>query len=169
MCHCFDAIPQGEESEVISHICGLEVMKMRLSTKARYGVRALCALAILGREGEPVPLSRIADHECITRQYLALIFHLLSHAGYVQARRGLKGGYVLAKDPSEITVGDIVRTLDGSTAPIGCVGEGEGEGKPCRRMDICPTRPAWQRLTQAIDTALDSVTISSLVMELSES
>ncbi|MCL6449843.1 MAG: RrF2 family transcriptional regulator [Acetobacteraceae bacterium] len=137
---------------------------MRLSTKARYGVRALCALAVMSRDGGPVSLARVAEREGISRPYLSLIFHQLRKSGYVQASRGLRGGYRLLKSPSRITVAGVVRALEGPIAPVKCLVPGEGPaGGRCRRQGSCPSRPAWVRLQRQMEAALEAVTLQSLI------
>ncbi|MCR4398609.1 MAG: RrF2 family transcriptional regulator [Firmicutes bacterium] len=137
---------------------------MRLSTRSRYGVRALCALAALSDGRRPVPIARLSEHEDISRQYLALLFYEMKRAGLVDAVRGYNGGYRLAKKSSEITVASVVRALEGPIAPVECLmSEGVAGPGDCRRKAHCLSRPAWSRLQRQIEAALESVTIASLV------
>jgi Rrf2 family protein len=137
---------------------------MKLSTRSRYGVRALCALALLAGKNGVVPLSRIAEQECISVRYLALIFHKLKKAGLVETERGPNGGFRLAKNPGELTVGEVVRAMDGSLAPVGCLkSPGKDPASRCPRKAVCLSRPAWVVLERQIEAALDSITIASLV------
>ncbi|MGB9867433.1 MAG: Rrf2 family transcriptional regulator [Bacillota bacterium] len=131
---------------------------MRLSTKSRYGLRALCALALLSREGAPVSLTRIAQRENISRQYLSLIFQKLRECGFVEAVRGVRGGFRLARNPSEITVGSVVNCLDGPVAPVDCLAV-----KQCSRQNACVARGAWEHLKQRIELALEEITIECLI------
>jgi Rrf2 family protein len=134
-----------------------------MSTRARYGVRALCTLARLSRE-HPVPLSVIADCERLSRHYLGVIFHDLRKAGFVETERGSAGGYRLARHPEEISVADLVTLLDGPIAPVGCVlAPGEERDSRCPRKETCPSRPAWVRLQHEIERALGGITIASLL------
>ncbi|NPV72007.1 MAG: Rrf2 family transcriptional regulator [Firmicutes bacterium] len=141
---------------------------MKISAKARYGVRALCALELLSGEenqgGSPVSLAQIAEKENISKKYLGLIFHGLRKHGFVDAVRGLNGGYRLAKSANEITVGSVVRALDGPLAPVGCLlPPGKNPASRCERKATCASRKAWDRLQHHIELALDSITIQSLV------
>ncbi len=137
---------------------------MRLSTRARYGVRALCALALLSRDGSPVSLACISERENISRQYLSLIFHQLRKSGYVEAVRGLNGGFSLAKSPAEITVASVVRSLEGPIAPVGCLlPPGQSAASRCERKNECLSRPAWESLQRQMEMALEAITIESLI------
>ncbi|MGE5586903.1 MAG: RrF2 family transcriptional regulator [Clostridia bacterium] len=137
---------------------------MKLSTKARYGVRALCALALMSEDGKPVSLARLSERENISKNYLNLIFHKLRKSGFVEAERGLNGGFRLAKSPAEITVASVIHALDGPIAPVGCLlPPGKSTASRCRRKSECLSRPAWVRLQHQIELALDSITIYSLV------
>lgn len=139
---------------------------MKLSTKARYGVRALCALALMSGDGKPVSLARLSEQEEISKKYLSLIFHELRKSGYVEAVRGLNGGFKLAKSPDQITVASIVRALDGPIAPVGCLlPPGRSAASRCERKTGCLSRPAWMWLQRQIETALESVTIESLIKD----
>ncbi|MGE5484476.1 MAG: RrF2 family transcriptional regulator [Ignavibacteriales bacterium] len=143
---------------------------MRLSTKARYGVRALCALALLSGDGAPVSLARISEREGISRQYLGLIFHELRKSGHVEASRGVNGGFRLAMNPADITVAAIVRSLDGPIAPVGCLlPPGDNAASRCGRKRECLSRPAWTSLQRKIEAALESITIESLIAGLRDS
>lgn len=139
---------------------------MRLSTKARYGVRALCALALMSGDGKPVSLARLSEQEEISKKYLSLIFHELRKSGYVEAVRGLNGGFKLAKSPAKITVASLVRALDGPIAPVGCLlPPGRSAASRCERKTGCLSRPAWMWLQRQIETALESITIESLIKD----
>lgn len=130
---------------------------MRLSTRGQYGLRAMCVLG-LGHGDGYLPLRVIADQEGISLQYLEQIFGELRRAGLVESERGARGGYRLARDPSQITVGDVVRTLEGPIAPVECL-TGHEE---CERAECCLTREAWHRLQQSMTEALDGITLAYL-------
>ncbi|MGI6097194.1 MAG: RrF2 family transcriptional regulator [Dethiobacteria bacterium] len=134
---------------------------MRLSTKGHYGLRAMVVLALKYRDG-PVPLREIADEENISFQYLEQIFPSLRRARLVRSIRGAKGGYILGKDPAEIKVGDIIRTLEGTLAPAECVIEGE-EGVECSRSESCLARNVWERLYERINEVLDDISLADLI------
>lgn len=130
---------------------------MKLSTRARYGVRFMTALA---REyGEkPLFLKDVAESEEISGKYLSLIVIPLRTAGLIKSLRGAHGGYSLAKTPGEITLCDIVEALDGETCLVRCV----KEPSTCSRAAICPTRDIWSVLGDKIRESLKSITIAEL-------
>jgi len=130
---------------------------LRLSTRGQYGLRAMCVLGL--NPGETyLPLRIIAQQEGISLQYLEQIFGELRRAGLVESERGARGGYRLARDPACITVGDVVRTLEGPIAPVDCL-TGHEE---CEREGCCLTREAWHRLQQSMTEALDGITLAYL-------
>lgn len=131
---------------------------MNLSTKGRYGLRAMCELAS-SYDGQPLSLSRIAENQNLSVRYLEQLFHLLKKAGYVTSTRGVKGGYTLSKPPRDITVGEVLRVLDGDFAPVGC-NEGCGD---CDEPDVCYTRPLWTELNQAVYGLMDNKTLEDLI------
>lgn len=131
---------------------------MRISTRGQYGLRAMCVMAMSAGEG-PLPLSDIARREGISLQYLGQLFRSLREAGLVESVRGTKGGYVLARSPDDITVGDVVRAVEGPIAPVECLID---DSEPCERKDFCLTREAWARLRDSMETTLDSITLADL-------
>ncbi len=133
---------------------------MRLSTKGRYGLKAMFDLALNIGEG-PVALNSIADRQNISVHYLEQLFSSLRKAGLVKSMRGAQGGYVLADQPYNITVGDIIRTLEGPLAPTECVSNEEGNG--CSKADCCVTRTVWEKIRDSIDTVVDSITLQDMI------
>ena len=133
---------------------------MRISTRGQYGLRAMCFLA-MNNSRAPTPLRDISEREGISMQYLEQLFRVLREAGLVESVRGAKGGYLLARDPSEISVGDVVRAVEGPIAPVECVDAGE-DGECCERQHSCLTRQAWLRLRDSMVETLDSITLSEL-------
>lgn len=131
---------------------------MRLSTRSRYGVRALTALA-----SSEIPDGRcareIADEEDLSKKYLESILAQLRTAGFVRSVRGAHGGYVLAQEPSEVTVGAVVRALEGSLALVEC----SDDPAYCDRADDCVTRDVWVAAEKALNDTLDGITIAGLV------
>ena len=93
---------------------------MKFSTKGRYALRIMADLAIHDN-GEYIRLKDIAERQSITLKYMEQIMPLLTRAGYVRSYRGNNGGYMLARKPREYTVGEILRTTEGSLAPIPCI------------------------------------------------
>ena len=110
----------------------------------------------------PVSLAKIAESENISLAYLEQLIRVLKRVGLVTSTRGARGGYRLAKDPAFITVGDVIRALEGPIAPVECVSEERPICK-CDREPTCPARPVWERLRDSIVQTLDSTTLADLV------
>ncbi len=131
---------------------------MKISTKGRYALRLMLDLA-LNNTGEVITIKTIAARQEISEKYLEQIISLLNRAGYVKSIRGAQGGYRIAKDPAEYTVGMILRLTEGSLLPIDCL-EDEEE---CGRSRSCVTREVWQELYDAICSVVDRITLQDLV------
>ena len=130
---------------------------MKLSTRSRYGVRMMLDLAShFG--GKPVFLKDIAAREKISEKYLSLIVIPLRSAGLIRSIRGARGGYVLARDPKDISLRNIVEAVDGETCLVNCVRNPE----TCDRASTCPTRDLWTFLGTRINETLESVTLAQL-------
>lgn len=136
---------------------------MRISTRGRYGLRAMVELAQHFGQG-PIPLNNIANRQEISEHYLEQLMGSLRKAGLVKSVRGAQGGYELAKSPPEITAGDVLRVLEGPISPVECIDEGQ-EKDPCEKMDQCPTRLLWLRMHQQMNEVLDSTTLEDLRAE----
>lgn len=132
---------------------------MKISTKGRYALRLMLDLAI-NNTGEYITIKSIAARQEISEKYLEQIISLLNRAGYVKSVRGAQGGYKLAKDPAEYTVGMILRLTEGSLVPVDCLEDGNDE---CSRCDSCVTKEVWQELYVAISSVVDRITLQSLV------
>ena len=135
---------------------------MKLSTKGRYGLRAIIDLARYS-ENEPVSISSISARQDISERYLEQLVALLKKAGLVKSIRGASGGYVLAKDMSEISVGDVLRALEGDLEPVKCTAL-EGEGG-CSSSGECVTKYVWQKINESINQTVDNMKLSELVSE----
>ncbi|SHI52683.1 transcriptional regulator, BadM/Rrf2 family [Geosporobacter subterraneus DSM 17957] len=133
---------------------------MRLSTKGRYGVKAMFDLALSYGEG-PIALNNIAERQNISVHYLEQLFASLRKAGLVKSVRGAQGGYVLAERPQDITVGDIIRTLEGPLAPAECVVS--DDSNECSRADCCVTRIIWEKIRDSINEVVDSITLQNMI------
>ena len=134
---------------------------MKLSTKGRYGVAAMFDLAMHYGQG-PISLRSIAKRQLISEQYLEQLIGALRKAGYVKSIRGAQGGYALVKDPSKISVGDVIEAMEGPITPVDCLLE-EANGKiSCNRVEICMTRGVLLRVRDSITSVLDSVTLADL-------
>ncbi|HOO27309.1 MAG TPA: Rrf2 family transcriptional regulator [Lachnospiraceae bacterium] len=132
---------------------------MKISTKGRYAVRVMLDLAV-HNTGEYIKVKQIARRQEISKKYLEQIIAVLNKAGYVKSVRGAQGGYKLAKEPKEYTVGMILRLTEGSLAPVACL---EGETNECERCDTCDTLAIWKQLECAINDVVDHVTVADLV------
>lgn len=133
---------------------------MKLSTKGRYGLRAMIDLADFG-EYENVSISSIADRQSISVSYLEKLIAKLKKAGLVNSIRGSQGGYVVAKSTDDISVGDILRALEGNLIPVDC--NELMEGSSCSGSDYCVTKYVWKRINDSITDAVDSIKLSELV------
>jgi Rrf2 family transcriptional regulator, cysteine metabolism repressor len=131
---------------------------MKVSTRGRYGVRLMSELARLYGKG-PVHMSTMAKNLGISRKYLHAQLTTLKSAGLVVSSRGAEGGYVLARPPSQITVKDIVHTLEGSIVPVECV----ENPRVCKRAENCVARGVWTELGEAMDKVLSSLTLQQLI------
>lgn len=131
---------------------------MKISTKGRYGLRALLDLATHGAEGTPVYLSDIAKRQEISEKYLEHIFGALHKSGLVKALRGRKGGYLLTKQPDEITLHEIISALEGPCNLVDCV----TDVTSCPKTDSCVTREVWSLLGNKIEEVLTGFTLAAL-------
>lgn len=134
---------------------------MKLSTKGRYGLRALIDLALYS-ESEAVSIQSIATRQNISDSYLEQLVRRLKSAGLVVSVRGAQGGYKLARPAGEISVGDVLRALEGSLDAVTCNGGGEHS---CQDADLCVTRYVWQRINNSIKETVDSIMLDQLVEE----
>lgn len=135
---------------------------MKLSTKGKYGVRALFEIARNYGRG-PLTIKEIADRQKISLSYLEQILHRLGKAGIIESVRGPHGGYELARKPADLTIGDVVRVLEGPIALSHCLEPGEGES--CYQADDCVARMVWSRVGEKIEEALDSITFEQLLRQ----
>lgn len=133
---------------------------MKLSTKGRYGLRAMIDLADFS-EDVPQSITNIATRQSISDSYLEQLMAKLKKAGLITSIRGAQGGYVLAKESSEISVGDILRALEGDLSPVKCSGIKDENG--CQGSQTCVTRNVWKRIDDSIQEAVDSIYLNELV------
>ena len=131
---------------------------MKLSTRTRYGTRALLDLA-LHQDESPVSLKDIAERQQFSLQYLEHLITPLIAAGIVRSIRGPKGGVALAKPPNQITLSQIMKLLEGSTTLVECV----DNPKLCSRSDSCVTRDIWDEMNKAMNGVMESTTLQDLV------
>ncbi|MBB6630556.1 RrF2 family transcriptional regulator [Clostridium algidicarnis] len=130
---------------------------MKLSTKGRYGVKAMLDLAVNCDE-TPISIKSISERQNISEYYLEQLFSPLRKANIIKSVRGAKGGYILNRKPEEITVADIIEVLEGPIEISDCV-----EGTHCNNMDCCATRLLWAKVKNSIDSVMQSVTLKDMV------
>ncbi len=131
---------------------------MRLSTRGRYGTRLMVDLAQHYADG-PVPLAEIAKRQDLSAKYLEQLIILLRGAGLIRSVRGRRGGYMLARNPEAISVGEIVETLEGKLSVVDCVLEPE----LCYRATECPTREIWVGMTDMLKQQLFSLSLGDII------
>lgn len=133
---------------------------MKLSTKGRYGLKAMYDLAIHYGDG-PIALKSVAERQRISDHYLEQLVAVLRKADLVKSVRGAQGGYMLARTPEEITVGDIIRALEGPLGPSDCVLEEDAH--VCDHAECCVTRVVWEKIRISISDVIDSITLQDMV------
>src|SRR6266516_812554 len=145
---------------------------MMFSTKAEYGVRVMVELA-RGMDGEPVALAEIAARGGLPLAYLEHLAARLRKAGLVDSRRGSRGGYLLARSPTEITMAEVVEALEGSIVPIECISQGPDGSIVCSRESdpghTCPTKLLWTRVRFSIVRTLQETTLADLLLGVARS
>lgn len=132
---------------------------MKISSKGRYAIQLMVDLA-LNNTGDYITIKSIAERQDLSIKYLEQIIAILNRAGYVKSTRGSRGGYKLAKDPAEYTVGMILSLTEGNLAPVACL---EDETNQCERSDKCITLSIWKELNEAIYNVVDNITLADLV------
>jgi Rrf2 family protein len=132
---------------------------MKISTKGRYGTRAI--LEIARRYGQsPIKRSEIAESQSVPDSYLENILIALKKAGLIRTIRGAHGGYQLAKSPDDISVLDIVEVLEGTIVPVSCIEENRSD---CIRNGRCVTRQIWNEMYDAIRSVLGKYSLKDLL------
>jgi Rrf2 family protein len=135
------------------------MVNMKISSKGRYAIEAILDLAIHSMEGHQ-SLGNIAERTGISENYLEQIFLVLRRKGLVSSVRGAQGGYFLADDPGKISVGAVIRALEGPLAPVSCIKDSDCS---CERMDICVTRLLWGKFMNSINDVADNISLYDLV------
>ena len=130
---------------------------MKLSTRARYGTRALVELALAWPD-HTVSVSDVAQRQKISPKYLERIMSALKASGIIKAERGVHGGYALARAPESITLSEVLNVLEGSSAPVKCVDDPD----LCPLEDICPVRDTWVEVKRCVEEVLARTTIGDL-------
>jgi len=130
---------------------------MKLSTKGRYGIKAMVDMAI--HYGvEPISIKSISERQNISEYYLEQLFAPLRKANIIKSVRGAQGGYVLNREPKDITTAEIMEVLEGPVEISDCLDE-----NTCSNIDCCATRGLWARIKESIDSVLESTTLQDLV------
>lgn len=135
---------------------------MKVTTKARYGINAIFELVLRQGSG-PVPIKVIAEKQHIPEPYLEQLMNQLRRDGLVTSIRGAQGGYELSRPPHDITVGQVIRSLEGSVAPVDCL---NGEG--CRDGHGCAGRIIWEKIYDSINAVIDTITLADLAEEFDD-
>jgi Rrf2 family iron-sulfur cluster assembly transcriptional regulator len=133
---------------------------MQISTKGKYSVRAVLDIA-QHSNGSPVPLAAVSKREGISLQFLEQLFQQLRKGQVVNSVRGPHGGYVLAREPSAITIGEIVRLIEPPLYTSSCFSN-DGPVENCRIGDTCIGGAIWKQLAEHVDSFLDSITLADL-------
>lgn len=131
---------------------------MKLSTRGRYGIHAMYDLALYGGKA-PQPLKAIAERQRVPESYLEQLIGVLRKEGLVRSVRGAQGGYLLARRPEEITVGQVLRALEGELALVDCLLEEDVCDKACS----CPTRLVWQKVRDGLNAIVDGITLQDML------
>lgn len=136
---------------------------MKLSTKGRYGVIAMYDLALNSGDKTPISIKNVAERQQISEHYLEQLMGQLRKAGLVKSTRGAQGGYYLTRDPKEITIGDIIRVMEGPIAPVDCLlSKDKNDSHYCDKCDACVTQGIWAKVAESISKVLDSITLEDL-------
>ncbi|MBL4933566.1 MULTISPECIES: RrF2 family transcriptional regulator [Clostridium] len=134
---------------------------MKISTKGRYGIQLMLDLAIHYNQ-QLVPLKDIASRQEISEKYLEQIITPLNKSGYVRSVRGSQGGYMLALEPSKITIGMLLRVLEGPLYPVDCAAT---DNPNCDRASTCVTIGIWKKMKEAVESVVDNISLEDLVEE----
>jgi len=135
---------------------------MKLSTKGRYGVKAMVDLAINYGE-QPISIKSISERQSISEYYLEQLFSSLRRAKLIKSVRGAQGGYILNRAPEEITIYDVINVLEGPIEISDCLEEGS-----CNKIDCCATRLLWKKIKNSIDSVTSSITLKDIVDDYNE-
>jgi len=133
---------------------------MFLSQKCQYALRAIFELAKRSGQG-PVKIAEIAEAQAIPVRFLEVILSQLKQAGFATSQRGSKGGYLIIRSPGELTVGEVIRFMQGPVGPVECVA-GVSKGK-CPLYGNCAFLPMWEKVQKAVSGVYDNTTFQDLL------
>lgn len=137
---------------------------MKLSKRSEYGLRALLDMAARDHQ-RPAPLKDLAERNHIPIKFLEQIFLILRHAGVIRSVAGAHGGYKLGRPACEITLGQVIRTLDGTIAPVSCISKIAYEPCTCPDEQTCPLRAAMNQVRDAIVAVVDNTSLADAVAQ----
>ncbi len=132
---------------------------MKISTRGRYSLRVMIELASRNNEGY-IPLKQLSRDQNISKKYMEQILPPLIKNGLLEASRGHLGGYQLAKDPTAITIKDIIISAEGSLAPVACMDHNPNK---CENCETCPTLPIYQGLYETVSNYLEGITLQDVL------
>ena len=135
---------------------------MQISNKCYYALKALYELASRSDHEKPVKIASIAGRQEIPKRFLEVILNELRQGGFVDSRRGVDGGYFLSRPSGKITIGEVVRFVDGDIAPVPCVSTDEKQ-KRCEKYLRCPFHPFWQRVQEITESVYEGTTIADIL------
>lgn len=135
---------------------------MKFTAREQYGLRAMVELARRYGDG-PVSLSKVARVQGLSQGYLEQVAAALRRAGLLISRRGAAGGYTLARQPDTVTVGDVIRVLEGEIVPMTCVTDEDSCALSRAREGQCATRDVWLTVRRQLEKTLDGTTLADLV------
>lgn len=138
---------------------------MMLSTKGRYGLKAMLELALNYNKGN-LSIKQIAEKHGLSENYLEQLFAVLKKKKLVNSTRGAFGGYALAKPPEEISVGEVLRTLEGTLDPVDCA-HINGD-KECSTEDYCVTKYVWEKISDSVRSVVDNIYLIDMVKDYME-
>lgn len=131
---------------------------MRITTKSRYGLRAMIQLSIDTIDKTRTTLVSIAQKQCLSERYLEQIFSLLKKGGLIESTRGVKGGYLLARKPSNITIEDILRVLEDPVEIVGCLKEDN-----CPKVDECLAHEVWKNIFECMMICASNISLQDIL------
>ena len=134
---------------------------MMISTKGRYAIRVLLALAE-NKDNGLLAMKKVAESQGLSLKYIEQIMPVLTKNGCVEGFHGKGGGYRLTKEPCEYKIGDILRLAEGDLAPVACLQCG---AKPCDRAETCPTLPMWKNFYKLVNDYFDGITLADLLKD----
>jgi Rrf2 family cysteine metabolism transcriptional repressor len=133
---------------------------MKISAKGDYACRAMLELALNYDTNQPVQLSEIVQNQGIPDKYLVQILVVLKGAGFVKSKRGAEGGYLLTRPPADITLGQVVRAVEGPLLTLKC--SNEDDTSTCPRIPICEFHPIWEEIRGTLSNILGNITFEDI-------